>query len=141
MTSKRRKIKYLTAASVEKSLSPSSGSSITTDDSLDEIRILCSPSRNSDMSTLDNNTAHHHAIHLLKLLNSQRNDPSLCDYEIGVDGEIFTCHKCVLIGLSEFFKIMLTGTMKESRENYVELKVKFAFFSLKFNKFQTSSNF
>ena len=51
-----------------------------------------------------------HSSKLLKILNSQRNDKSLCDYEIRVNGESFYCHKCVLISMSDFFNVMLTGT-------------------------------
>lgn len=64
-----------------------------------------------------------HALNILEMLNKQRSDPDLCDYEVHVNERIFFCHKCVLIGVSDFFKAMLTGSMKESRENFVVLKV------------------
>jgi hypothetical protein len=63
-----------------------------------------------------------HSSHLLRILDSMRGDKSLCDYEIRVNGESFFCHKCILIAMSDFFRAMLTGSMKESRENFVELK-------------------
>lgn len=59
---------------------------------------------------------------LLKRLNSMRDDQSLCDYEIRVNGQTFHCHKFILIAMSDFFRLMLTGSMRESRESYVELK-------------------
>ena len=64
-----------------------------------------------------------HAGLVMDLMNRQRSDPSLCDYEIRVCERSFYCHKCILIGLSDFFKVMLTGSMKESKENFVQLKV------------------
>lgn len=75
-----------------------------------------------DLLEMQSNMSHHSAF-VLDLINRQRNDPALCDYEIRVNERSFHCHKCILIGLSEFFKVMLTGTMKESKENFVELKV------------------
>jgi hypothetical protein len=63
-----------------------------------------------------------HSSNLLKILDSMRGDRSLCDYEIRVNGESFSCHKCILIAMSDFFRAMLTGSMRESRENFVELK-------------------
>ncbi len=50
-----------------------------------------------------------HSIKLLQILNSQRNDESLCDYEIRINEESLFCHKCVLIAMSDFFSVMLTG--------------------------------
>jgi hypothetical protein len=63
-----------------------------------------------------------HSSNLLKMLDKMRSDKLLCDYEIRVNGKSFFCHKCILIAMSDFFRAMLTGSMKESRENFVELK-------------------
>jgi kelch-like protein 9/13 len=63
-----------------------------------------------------------YSSNLLKQLNSMRNDRSLCDYEIRVNGESFSCHKCILIAISDFFRLMLTTNMKESKQDFVELK-------------------
>lgn len=79
-----------------------------------------------DHKASDNTKLHEsdyeHSKNLLKILNSMRDDESLCDYEIRVNGKSFYCHKFILIAASDFFKAMLTGCMKESKENYVELK-------------------
>ena len=50
-----------------------------------------------------------HSIKLLNILNNQRNEKSMCDYEIRINGESLYCHKCVLIAMSDFFSVMLTG--------------------------------
>lgn len=70
------------------------------------------------------NSNENHSLMLLKKLNTMRtNEHELCDYEIRVNGESFYCHRCVLIAASDFFKAMLTTcSMKESRQNYVDLK-------------------
>jgi hypothetical protein len=52
----------------------------------------------------------HYALTLLSKLNSMRDDQSLCDYEIHVNNHRFNVHKCILIAVSDFFKVMLTGT-------------------------------
>ena len=46
-----------------------------------------------------------HSKKLLKILNSQRENESLCDYEIKVYNESFHCHKCVLIVNIYFFTV------------------------------------
>ncbi len=53
-----------------------------------------------------------HSIKLLKILNSQRENESMCDYEIIVNEESFYCHKCILIAMSDFFSVMLNGNLK-----------------------------
>ena len=70
----------------------------------------------------NSNSEYEHSFNLLKSLNLMRDNKSLCDYEIQVNGKSFYCHKFVLIAMSDFFKAMLTGTMKESKEKFVELK-------------------
>ena len=85
---------------------------------------LCgSPSILDEINPMSLEMSNQHAWHILDMLNKQRNEPDLCDYEIHVNERVFYCHKCVLIGVSDFFKAMLTGSMKESRENFVVLKV------------------
>ena len=46
---------------------------------------------------------------LMGKFNLMRNDPTLCDYEIRCNGRVFNAHKNVLIAVSDFFKVMLTG--------------------------------
>ena len=123
MTSKRRKFNGLANTMLLKELVQPPSTSIK--DSLDDLRILgsLSPTSGHLLASDDGLIAAGHAKKILHLLNSQRSDPNLCDYEVIVDGQVFNCHKCILIGISEFFRIMLTGTMKESRENSVTLKV------------------
>jgi len=62
------------------------------------------------------------SMELLSRLNQMRGDPKLCDYEIRVNGITLNVHKFILIAVSDFFKCMLTGEMRESKENFVELK-------------------
>lgn len=67
-------------------------------------------------------TSMEHASKMMGILNSMRKTPNLCDYEIRVNGEVIPCHKNLLMAVSDFFRVMLTGSMKESRENFVVLK-------------------
>ena len=46
----------------------------------------------------------------------------LFDYTIKVEEEEFQVHKFVIAAASDFFKTMLSGSLKESQENFVELK-------------------
>lgn len=45
----------------------------------------------------------------------------LCDYILVANGERFKVHRVVMASCSDYFRVMLTGDMKESRENFVEL--------------------
>ena len=47
---------------------------------------------------------------------------TFCDYVLIADGEEMNVHRVVLASCSDYFKVMLTGEMKESREGRVELK-------------------
>lgn len=108
----------LANALVEAPISPSSSDPNThiiyIDDDVDE-ETRASYNRNDFFKT-------DHSNKLLNILDKQRNDESLCDYEIRCNGKSFFCHKCVLIAMSDFFKAMFLSSMKESKENYVELK-------------------
>jgi len=120
MTSKRRKMNELggpnqARASHENEDEDNLGLLLPIDSSFSRFELPAIDGHNSSTSG--------HASHMLKLLNSQRVEPSLCDYQIHLNGRTFYCHKCVLIAVSDFFRAMLTSSsMKESRENYVELK-------------------
>lgn len=46
----------------------------------------------------------------------------LLDYTILVDNREFPAHKLALAAMSDYFKVMLTGSMKESQESFVKLK-------------------
>lgn len=60
---------------------------------------------------------------LLSKLNKMRQDPKMYDYQIICNDKILNVHKFILIAISDYFRVMLTeSTMKESRENRVELK-------------------
>lgn len=65
---------------------------------------------------------HDYSNKLLGILNSMRDNSTLCDYEIRINDESIACHKFMLIAMSDFFRVMLTGSMRESRENFVNLK-------------------
>lgn len=59
---------------------------------------------------------------LLKGLDVQRKEGTLCDVTICVDDREFHAHKCVLAVLSPYFKAMFDGNFKERSENVVNLR-------------------
>jgi len=69
------------------------------------------------------------SVKLLKTLNAMRKDKSLCDFEIKCENDSFYCHKCLLIAMSDYFKVMLTGSMHQTNQTCVDLA-----------NFHTSSN-
>ncbi len=140
MTTKHRKFNGLKNSEFIKNLVQPPSNSMN--DSLDDLRLLGSliSTPGHLFSTDDGVIASGYAKKILHLLNSQRNDPSLCDYEVIVDGQTFNCHKCVLISISEFFRIMLTSSMKESRENFVILKVKILYILFLLHCIKTNLN-
>ena len=46
----------------------------------------------------------------------------LCDYTIQTNETEFQVHKVVLASVSEYFRVMLTGGLKESRQDFIQLK-------------------
>ena len=88
--------------------------------SIDDINSLLSPL--SFTNCVKSSSKVEHALNLLGSLDAMRTDRAMCDYEIRVNQECLYCHKNVLIVHSEFFRVMLCGSMRESRENYVDLQ-------------------
>jgi len=120
MTSKRRKMND-TSTSKHQPMTPNCSSSRLQSD-YDKMEHSYSLRRNLTKTTNDYDMNSEHSKLLLQTLNEMRDNESLCDYEIRVNGQSFYCHKCLLIAMSDFFKAMLTCSMKESREKFVELK-------------------
>ena len=58
----------------------------------------------------------------LKSLSRFRNDGTLCDIVIIVEGKRFSAHKNVLASCSDYFKVMFTGSMIESRQSEITLE-------------------
>ncbi|XP_046563463.1 kelch-like protein 26 [Haliotis rubra] len=63
-----------------------------------------------------------HCCKLLLGLQDLRNNETLCDYSILAEGEVIRVHKAVMAACSDYFRVMLCGDMKESREGSVDLK-------------------
>lgn len=47
---------------------------------------------------------------------------TFCDYVLVAEGVEFKVHRVVMASCSDYFKVMLTGEMRESREGKVDLK-------------------
>lgn len=67
-------------------------------------------------------TAENHCFKVMTGLHSLRKSSVLCDYSLVAEGEVINVHKAVLAACSDYFHVMLTGSMRESREGLVELK-------------------
>ncbi|CAL1533269.1 unnamed protein product [Lymnaea stagnalis] len=63
-----------------------------------------------------------HCCALLHGLQELRKSNTLCDYTLIADGQSIAVHRAVMAACSDYFRVMLTGFMKESREQVVELK-------------------
>lgn len=66
--------------------------------------------------------AKQHCCKLLKSLEEFYKDETFCDYVLTAEGQEFKVHKVVMASCSDYFKVMLTGEMRESREGRVDLK-------------------
>lgn len=47
---------------------------------------------------------------------------ALCDVDLVVEGEVFKCHKMILVVQSRYFEAMLTNGMRETPQRVIELK-------------------
>jgi len=63
-----------------------------------------------------------HSSKLITGLNSLRSAGVLCDYTIVAGGLEMHVHRAVLVACSDYFRAMLTGEMRESRESSVTLQ-------------------
>eukprot|EP00960_Hanusia_phi_P030044 748353-Hanusia_phi.AAC.1 len=63
-----------------------------------------------------------HAAELLNGLSHLFHDESLCDITIRVEDETFRAHRVILASSSDFFKILLVGGFKESKEEEIKLE-------------------
>ncbi|ESO98335.1 hypothetical protein LOTGIDRAFT_114310 [Lottia gigantea] len=67
-------------------------------------------------------TSKNHCCKLLQGLRSLRMTDTLCDYSVIAEGQTIKVHRAVMAACSDYFRVMLTSDMKESREACVELK-------------------
>jgi len=58
---------------------------------------------------------------LLAGLDTLRKIPTQCDYTVRAGGLLMHAHRAVLIAGSDYFRALLTGDMRESRESEVML--------------------
>ena len=63
-----------------------------------------------------------HSSKLISGLNSLRAAGVLCDYTIIAGGLEMHVHRAVLVACSDYFRAMLMGDMRESRESSVTLQ-------------------
>ena len=63
-----------------------------------------------------------HCCKMLHGLQDLRATGTLCDYSLVAEGNTIRVHKAVMAACSDYFRVMLTGDMRESRECSVELK-------------------
>lgn len=63
-----------------------------------------------------------HCCRMLQGLQELRYNSTLCDYSLIADGEEIKVHKAAMAACSDYFRVMLTANMRESREQHVELK-------------------
>jgi len=67
-------------------------------------------------------TATDHSSRLVSGLDALRTAGTLCDYTIIAGGLEMHVHRAVLVACSDYFRAMLTGDMRESRESSVTLQ-------------------
>ncbi|KAK7114440.1 hypothetical protein V1264_000499 [Littorina saxatilis] len=75
-----------------------------------------------EVAAAKNVGAKSHCCRMLQGLQELRNNDTLCDYSLFADGQEIKVHKAAMAACSDYFRVMLTGNMKESREQFVELK-------------------
>ena len=56
------------------------------------------------------------------MLQQMYHEEHLCDYTIIAEGNAFRTHRNVLASVSDYFRVMLTGSMIEARQDHVSLK-------------------
>ncbi|WAR12865.1 KLH26-like protein [Mya arenaria] len=66
--------------------------------------------------------AKNHSIKLMRGLQEFHKEETFCDYVLVAESQTFKVHRVVMASCSDYFKVMLTGEMKESREGQVDLK-------------------
>ncbi|KAH3769879.1 kelch-like protein 13 isoform X2 [Dreissena polymorpha] len=66
--------------------------------------------------------AKHHSIKVLKGLQEFHKNEVFCDYVLVAESREFKVHRVVMASCSDYFRVMLTGEMRESREGRVDLK-------------------
>ncbi|KAJ8303437.1 hypothetical protein KUTeg_019833 [Tegillarca granosa] len=67
-------------------------------------------------------TSTNHSSKVMKGLQELRHYDVLCDYCLKAENITINVHRAVLAACSDYFRVMLTNDMKESRESSVELK-------------------
>ncbi|KAL3860054.1 hypothetical protein ACJMK2_010226 [Sinanodonta woodiana] len=66
--------------------------------------------------------AKNHCCKVLRGLQEFHKAETFCDYCLVAEGQELNVHRVVMASCSDYFKAMLTGEMRESREGRVELK-------------------
>lgn len=59
---------------------------------------------------------------MLETLRKMWEKGELCDYTIQVEDKEFKVHKLVMAAFSDYFRRMFSGSLRESSENFIELK-------------------
>ncbi|XP_013408733.1 kelch-like protein 26 [Lingula anatina] len=62
-----------------------------------------------------------HGNTVLLGLNELRKEGTLCDYSLVAENTTLKVHKAVLAACSDYFRVMMTGDMREAREDSVHL--------------------
>ncbi|XP_019636497.1 PREDICTED: kelch-like protein 13 [Branchiostoma belcheri] len=62
-----------------------------------------------------------HGGDILRGLNALRAEDSLCDVTLTAERRSFPVHRVVMAALTDYFRAMFTGPLRESRENCIEL--------------------
>lgn len=63
-----------------------------------------------------------HSKRVLVGLESLRKEGTLCDYTLVAEGETVKVHRAVMVACSDYFRVMLTGEMKEAKDTQVNLQ-------------------
>ncbi|XP_052057617.1 kelch-like protein 9 [Mytilus californianus] len=59
---------------------------------------------------------------VIQQFRSLRDKDELCDFQVSADGRIFKVHKAMLAATSDYFRVMFSGTMAESKQDMIDLK-------------------
>lgn len=79
-------------------------------------------SRNTSPTHRVDVTADSYGENLVDKLHELRAEDSLCDFTVSAEGVSVRVHALVLVATSDYFRAMLLGPMKESRERSVDLR-------------------
>ncbi|RUS88524.1 hypothetical protein EGW08_003700 [Elysia chlorotica] len=100
----------------------SSSSSSTPSSSMSSCSVGTDGKEEKNLSAFISCSTENHCCALLHGLQELRKSNTLCDYTLIADGQKIPVHRVVMVACSDYFRVMMTGVMKESREETVELK-------------------